>query len=187
MEKKTTLKIPEAYLPLVEDIRLLAMDEANPNRTTIKQQKEIWHSLQKYGWTYPILANKDGILVDGEQRSEICKQHQEFYAPVLRLPVTDVDRRMLRQILNKLKGKHDKELDAAEYVRILQQGEGDDLKLLLESVGESLPEELSGEKKSPSMIPDSYELLIECRNEAEQQQYYEKLKSEGYRVRVLNL
>ena len=49
---------------------------------------------------------------------------------------------MLRQILNKLKGKHNKELDNAEYIRILQAGEKDDLKALLESVGEKLPEDL---------------------------------------------
>ena len=57
-------------------------------------------------------------MVSKELKSAL--QHSEFYAPVLRLPVTDVDRRMLRQILNKLKGKHNKELDAAEYMRIMQ-------------------------------------------------------------------
>ena len=56
------------------------------------------------------------------RRAEVCKQHGEFFAPVLRLPVSDVDRRMLRQILNKLKGKHNKELDAAEYMRIMRAG-----------------------------------------------------------------
>ena len=123
MENKTvTLKVPDAYVPLLEDIRLLTADQNNPNRTTIKQQEQIWRSLQKYGWTYPILTNKDGVLVDGEQRAEICIQHGEFFAPVLRLPVSDVDRRMLRQILNKLKGKHNKELDDAEYIRIMQTG-----------------------------------------------------------------
>ncbi len=126
--KTTTLKVPEAYVPLLEDIRLLTADQNKPNRTTLKQQEQIWRSLQKYGWTYPILTNKDGTLVDGEQRTEICIQHGEFYAPVLRLPVSDVYRRMLRQILNKLKGKHNTELDNEEYVRILQQGEKEDLK-----------------------------------------------------------
>jgi hypothetical protein len=91
-----------------------------PNVTTIKQQEQIWRSLQKYGWTYPILTNKDGTLVDGEQRKEIYIQHGEFFTPILRLPVTDVDRRILRQILNKLKGKHNKELDAAELDKIEQ-------------------------------------------------------------------
>jgi ParB-like chromosome segregation protein Spo0J len=128
LENKTTLRVPEPYVPLLEDIRLLTADQNNPNRTTLKQQEQIWRSLQKYGWAYPIITNKDGVYADGEQRAEVCKQHGEFYAPVLRLPVSDVDRRMLRQILNKLKGKHSKELDNAEYLRILQLGEKDDLK-----------------------------------------------------------
>ena len=121
-DKPTTLKVPEAYFQLLEDIRLLKADQNNPNRTTLKQQEQIWRSLQKYGWAYPIITNKDGVYADGEQRAEVCKQHAEFFAPVLRLPVSDVDRRMLWQILNKLKGKHNKEQDNAEYIRILQAG-----------------------------------------------------------------
>jgi len=48
-EKKTTLKVPEAYLPLLEDIRLLEVDQANPNVTTIRQKRQIWLSLHEYG------------------------------------------------------------------------------------------------------------------------------------------
>jgi hypothetical protein len=116
------------------------------------------------GWTYPILANKDGILGDSEQWTKICKSHNEFFAPVLRLPVTDVDRGMLRQILNKLKGKHSKELDAAEYMRIMEAGEKDCLKVLLASVGERLPQELLDREFSVT-IPATYEIIVECRNE----------------------
>lgn len=187
IEKKFSLKIPEAYLPLVEDIRLLKSDENNPNRMSLKQQQQVWRSLQKYGWTYPIITNKDGVFADGEQRAQVCKTHSEFFAPVLRLPVSDVDRRMLRQILNKLKGKHSRELDGAEYLRIIEAGEKQDLQALLAAVGEKLPEDLGGESESSNMIPDSYELLIDCKDEAEQQRFFEKLKGEGYHVRVLNL
>ena len=186
MENKTTLRVPEAYVPLLEDIRLLTADQNNPNRTTVKQQEQIWRSLQKYGWAYPIITNKDGVYADGEQRAEVCKQHGEFYAPVLRLPVSDVDRRMLRQILNKLKGKHNKELDSAEYLRILQMGEKDDLKALLESIGERLPEDLDDREFSLT-IPETYEIIVECKGEAQQKQIFEKLKSEGYKLRILTL
>ena len=186
MEKKTTIRVPEAYVSLLEDIRLLTADQNNPNRTTLKQQEQIWRSLQKYGWAYPILTNKDGTLVDGEQRTEVCKQHGEFYAPVLRLPVSDVDRRMLRQILNKLKGKHNKELDSAEYIRILQQGEKEDLKALLESVGERFPED-SDEREFSLTIPETYEIIVECKDESNQKSIFEKLKSEGYKLRILTL
>ena len=186
MDWKTTLKIPKAYEPLIEDLRVLIADQNNPNRTTIKQQEQIWRSLQKYGWAYPIITNKDGVYADGEQRAEVCKNHGEYYAPVLRLPLSDVDRRMLRQILNKLKGKHNRELDEEEYVRILQQGEGDDLKALLESVGEKLPKEFE-EHDYASSIPETYEIIVECKNEVHQKQIYDKLKGEGYKLRILTL
>ena len=186
MERKTTIRVPEAYLQLLEDIRLLQSDQNNPNVTTIRQQEQIWISLQKYGWTYPILCNKDGLLVDGEQRTEICKLHGEFFAPVLRLPVCDVDRRMLRQILNKLRGKHNIELDAAEYMRIMEAGEKDCLKALLASVGERLPKDLLEHELSVA-IPATFELIIECKDEQDQKDMYDKLKLEGYKLRILTL
>jgi len=186
LEKKTTIKVPDAYLPLLEDIRLLQGDKQNPNRTTINQQEQIWRSLQKYGWAYPIITNKDGVYADGEQRAEVCLQHNEFYAPVLRLPVNDVDRRMLRQILNKLKGTHNKELDATEYMRIIEQGEKDCLKTLLASVGEKLPQDLLEREFSVS-IPATYEIIVECKDESDQKSIFEKLKLEGYKLRILTL
>jgi len=186
MEKKTTIRVPDAYLPLLEDVRLLQSDQNNPNRTSINQQEQIWRSLQKFGWAYPIITNKDGVYADGEQRAGICLQHNEFFAPVLRLPVSDVDRRMLRQILNKLKGKHNKELDVAEYMRIAEQGEKDCLKALLESVGEKLPRELLEREFSVS-IPATYEIIVECKDEADQKHIFEKLKLEGYKLRILTL
>ena len=185
-EKKTTLGVPGAYVPLIEDIRLLKSDEQNPNRTTVKQREQIWKSLSKYGWTYPLITNSDGVLADGEQRAEVLRDHGEFFAPVLRLPVSDVDRRMLRQILNKLRGTHNRELDAAEFKRIAELGEKEDLKLLLASVGERLPDDFEGKRDSVT-IPETWELIVECKDEAEQQRFYEKLKTEGYRLRILTL
>ena len=186
MEKKTTINVPDAYLPLLEDLRLLQSDQQNPNRTTIRQQEQIWSSLQKYGWAYPIVTNKNGVYLDGEQRGLVCLQHGEFFAPVLRLPVSDVDRRMLRQILNKLRGKHTKELDVAEYIRIAEQGEKDCLNTLLASVGEKLPQELLESEFSVS-IPATYEIIVECKDETDQKRIFDKLKLEGYKLRILTL
>ena len=187
MEKKTAIKVPDAYLPLLEDLRLLQTDGNNPNRMTIKQKDQVWSSLQKYGWTYPVITNKDGVFADGEQRAQVCIEHGEFFAPVLRLPVSDVDRRMLRQILNKLKGKHSHELDDAEYTRIVEAGETDCLKALLQSIGEKMPDTDGHAPETSNIVPDSYELIIECQDETQQKGFFEKLSAEGYRVRVLNL
>ena len=46
-ECRTTIRVPEAYACLLEDIRLLTADQNNPNRTTLKQQEQIWRSLAK--------------------------------------------------------------------------------------------------------------------------------------------
>jgi hypothetical protein len=185
-EKKTILKVPEAYVPLLEDIRLLKSDEQNPNRMTIKQLEEVWRSLKKHGWAFPIVTDMEGVFVDGEQRAQVCRDHEEFFAPVLRLDVKDVDRRLLRQRLNKLKGKHNPDLDIAEFRRIAELGEKEDLKLLLASVGERLPDDFEGKKDSVT-VPETWELIIECKDESEQQRFFEKLKGEGYTVRILTL
>jgi hypothetical protein len=186
-EKKITLQVPDAYRPLLEDIRLLKSDENNPNRMSIKQHDEVWKSLQKYGWTYPIIVNKEGVYCDGEQRAEVCRLHGEFFVPVLRLPVSDVDRRMLRQILNKLKGKHNRELDGAEYIRIIEQGEKEPLRALLLSIGERLPEGLIKDSDFSVTVPETYEIIVECKDEVQQREIFDKLKREGYKLRILTL
>jgi hypothetical protein len=186
-EKKTSIPVPTAYVPLLEDIRLLKSDENNPNKMTIKQQEQLWNSLKKYGWTFPIVTNKDGVVADGEQKIQVCTSHGEFFAPILRLPVSDIDRRLLRQVLNKLKGKHSKDLDVSEYMRIIQGGEKDNLQALLASVGEKLPEELGGKRQSVSSIPGGYEIIIECKDEADQKAKFDKLSAEGYKLRILTL
>jgi hypothetical protein len=186
-EKKTTIKVPDAYLPLLEDLRNLKTDSCNPNRMSIRQHEQVWASLQKYGWTYPIIVNKEGVFCDGDQRAEVCRQHGEYFVPVLRLPVSDVDRRLLRQILNKLKGKHNRELDGAEYIRILEQGEKEPLKALLLSIGEKLPESLENESDFGCAVPETYEIIVECKSEAHQKEIYDKLKAEGYKLRILTL
>ena len=61
-EKKTTLCVPEAYVPLLEDIRLLKSDEQNPHRMTIKQLGEVWRSLKKHWWAFPIVTDMEGVL-----------------------------------------------------------------------------------------------------------------------------
>jgi len=186
-DKKTNLKVPDAYLPLLADLRLLKSDENNPNRMSLRQHEQVWMSLQKYGWTYPIIVNNVGVYCDGEQRVEVCRLHGEFFVPVLRLPVSDVDRRMLRQILNKLKGKHNRELDGAEYIRIIEQGEKKPLKALLLSIGEKLPESLENEVDFGCTVPGTYEIIVECKNEANQKEIFDKLKLEGYKIRILTL
>jgi hypothetical protein len=60
------------------------------------------------------------------------------------------------------------------------------VKALLESVCEKLPIEVDDHEVSFS-IPETYELIVECRDEADQRSKFEKLKAEGYKLRILTL
>ena len=56
-----------------------------------------------------------------------------------------------------------------------------------DGVGEKLPEELGGPREGSNMIPENYELVIDCKDEAEQKTKFEELAAKGWKVRVLNL
>ena len=189
-----SITIPEVYKGIVEDLRLLQRDGQNPNKMTDKQKASVWKSLTDFGWIYPIVTNKDGVLTDGEQRVDVCLEHSEFYGPVLRLPIKDVNRRILRQVLNKLKGTHDKLLDAQEFQRIREADGEEDLKALLglsnrtlEQYDKLLNDAKNSAESGDILLDHTFQVVITCADEAEQKQIFEELQAEGYRVSILTL
>jgi ParB-like chromosome segregation protein Spo0J len=178
----------EIPIPMSERVKIsdLKFDQDNPNRMSLAQLDRLKGSIKRWGDIVPVVTNSELLVADGQQRVTAMKELGMTECSVIRLPVKDVDRRLLRQVLNKLRGKHNKELDSAEYLRILEQGEKDELKALLESVGERLPVEVDDRDVSVS-VPETYELIVECRDEADQKAKYEKLRLEGYRLRILTL
>ena len=135
------IKCPPEFEHLLEDLRELKLDGKNPNKMTQKQLRQTWSSLRSFGWLDVILTNKEGVVADGEQRVMVCLNPEkrglkkqgppENFGPVLRLPVSEVDRRLIRQVKNKIKGRHDKVLDANEFHKIVAANREDDLKELL--------------------------------------------------------
>ena len=45
----------------------------------------------------------------------------------------------------------------------------------------------SAAKPPATTVPEIYEVVIECRHEAEQRAVYERMRGEGYRCRVMTL
>jgi ParB-like chromosome segregation protein Spo0J len=178
----------EIPIPMSERVKIsdLKFDQDNPNRLSLAQLERLKASIKKWGDIVPVVTNSELLVADGQQRVTAMKELGMTECSVIRLPVKDVDRRLLRQVLNKLRGKHNKELDNAEYLRILEQGEKEDLKAFLESVGEKIPEDLD-DHEIPVTIPGTYEIIVECRDEADQKNIFEKLKLEGYKLRILTL
>jgi hypothetical protein len=188
MQRKVSETTNEVSIPMSERVKIsdLKFDEDNPNRLSLAQLDRLKASIKRWGDIVPVVTNSELLVADGAQRVTAMKELGMTECSVIRLPIKDVDRRLLRQVLNKLRGKHNPELDNAEYLRIIEEGEKEDLKLLLESVGEKLSIEVDEHDVSYT-VPETYEIIIECKDEAYQKQIYEKLKLEGYRLRILTL
>ena len=102
-----SINIPPAETVKASDIKT---DGQNPNKMSKEQLERLKASLKKWGFIVPIITNKELLIADGEQRYTAAKALGMTEVSVIRLPVEDVDRRLLRQVLNKLKGEHQKEL-----------------------------------------------------------------------------
>ena len=133
-ENETALASEEISVPNAELVETseLTVDGKNPNKMTKEQHDRLASSIKKWGFIVPVITNKDLLIADGEQRWTVAKSLGMTQVSVIRLPVEDVDRRLLRQVLNKLRGEHELLLDAEEFDKIIEAGRKDDLKYLLD-------------------------------------------------------
>jgi len=122
------LVVPPAELV---DVKKLHVDGQNPNVQSKRQFNALKESIKRYGFVVPIITNKDLLIADGEHRLEAAKELGFKQVSVVRLPVEDVDRRLLRQVMNKIRGEHDLFLDAEEYYRLVSEDSRDLLKQLV--------------------------------------------------------
>jgi ParB-like chromosome segregation protein Spo0J len=178
----------EIQVPMSERVRLedLKFDGCNPNRLSTEGMKRLKASIRKWGDSVPIVTNTDLLVADGEQRVVAMKELGMTECSVIRLPVDDVDRRLLRQVLNKLRGEHVKELDAEEFRIIVDAGADEDLKYLLGLSDKKLQTYFDSEVEEVE-YHETFEVIVSCKDEAEQETVYSKLRRDGYKCRVLTL
>jgi ParB-like chromosome segregation protein Spo0J len=178
----------EIQIPISERVRLedLKFDGCNPNRLSREGMERLKASIRRWGDIVPIVTNKDLLVADGEQRAFAMKELGMTECSVIRLPVEDVDRRLLRQVLNKLRGEHLKELDAEEFRIIVDEGAEEDLKYLLGLSNEKLQTYFDSGIEEVE-YHETFEVVVSCKDEAEQETVYNKLRRDGYKCRVLTL
>ncbi len=122
------VNVPPAELV---DVHKLRVDGENPNRLSPRRFEALKKSIQRYGFVVPIITNRDLLVADGEHRLKAAKALGMKRVSVVRLPVDDVDRRLIRQVMNKIRGEHDLFLDAEEYYRIVSEDQRGLLRELL--------------------------------------------------------
>lgn len=124
----TDIKIPE---PEKVPVAKLKTDGDNPNEMTQKQLKALTKNIERYGFIIPIITNKNLLIADGEHRLKASKKLGMKNVPVVRLDIDTVDRKILRQVLNKLRGTHQEDKDEEEIQRIINADREEDLNVLL--------------------------------------------------------
>ena len=124
------IQVPEITQVDVDDIKL---DQGNPNKMNKQQMVALKENIKKYGFLTPIITNKNHLIADGEHRYLAGKELGMKKIPTIVLEVDEINRRMLRQVMNKLKGTHVPELDIEEYKYIKSMGAQDDFAKLLPS------------------------------------------------------
>ena len=95
---------------------------------TKEQMDGLRQSFRRFGYLSPIIIDQNNVVADGEHRVEIYKEFGRDTIPAFRVEFADdSERRLLRQVMNKLHGSHDPLKDVDEFQRLLEAGKLGDL------------------------------------------------------------
>jgi hypothetical protein len=112
----------------VNDIKF---DETNPNVLTPEQMVALKDTIKKFGFLAPVILNKKLEVIDGEHRVTVYKELKKETIPAYVIDVDTIDKKILRQLMNKLRGEHDPFKDKEEFKMIYDAGRLNDFTNLL--------------------------------------------------------
>lgn len=101
-------------------ISIIKFDETNPNVLSDEQMSALKLTMEKYGYLSPVILNKDFTVIDGEHRVRIYQELEKQEIPAYVLDVDIIDQKILRQLMNKLRGEHDSIKDKEEFIKIFE-------------------------------------------------------------------
>lgn len=126
-ESLTLDDLPEPTYQGAVPVDDLEVDGDNPNEMDDQTYDLLVDRIQTRGWVgNAIVTDTDGLIADGEHRWRAAKELRLDVVPVKQYDLSDGERRLLRQELNKIRGRHELERDAMEYDRILEEAESVD-------------------------------------------------------------
>lgn len=110
------------------EIKKIKEREGNPNKMNKNQMEALKKSIQKFGELQPAIIDQDNILIDGHQRKQAYEELGKLMMPVIKVNLEDkTDKKLLSQIMNKVRGTHDETLDVAEIKEILKEQDLEEL------------------------------------------------------------
>lgn len=138
----------------------LKPDPDNPNRLNKEQISGLRKAMEKFGYLVPIIINENMEVGDGSHRVELYKAMgiEEIPAYIVPKINNDIERRLLRQTMNKLRGEHDIKLDADEMALIFEAGQLNNLAELIAQERESLENILTKHKGIMFQHEDNFDV-----------------------------
>lgn len=119
--------------PIIElDVNDIKKDPTNPNVMTLEQSRGLEKSMLTFGRLKHIVVDQNNVLIDGEHRLEVEIANGTDKVNVIQVNVKDeIERKMIRETLNKLHGQYDKQKESSELVAIFENQRLDELAELL--------------------------------------------------------
>jgi hypothetical protein len=179
----------------VKELRRVRAADLRPNPRNWRlhpaaQQEALRGVLAEVGYADALLARElpDGtlMLIDGHLRAETTP---DAMVPVLVLDVDDVEANKILLTHDPLAAMATASQEQVQSLLAEVTTENEAVRGLFDSLANSQSTWSDDNRAEPRevSIPESYQLVVECRDEEEQQTMFERLRAEGYRCRVLTL
>lgn len=170
----------------IQDISIkdLKPYEKNP-RHNDQAVDYVAESIKQFGFKVPIVVDKDNVIVAGHTRYKAAKKLGINVVPcIIADDLTEEQIKAFRLADNKVSEIADWDMD------LLSEELDDIFNLDMEAFGFDLGEEESEPKEREDLsdkVAETYEVIIECADELQQEEIYTRLSSEGMKCRVLTL
>jgi hypothetical protein len=181
----------------IKELRRVRASDLLPNPRNWRshpaaQQDALRGLLAEVGYADALLARElaDGtlMLVDGHLRAETTP---EAVVPVLVLDVSEAEADKLLLTLDPLAAMATTSSEQLESLRAVVATECEAVRALMDDIdreyraAEALA--ASATDRPEVVVPECYQVVVECRDALDQQTVYERMRSEGYKCRVLTL
>lgn len=164
--------------------------EKNP-RKNAEAVKYVRASIEKFGFKQPIVIDSNRVIISGHTRLEAAKSLGMAEVPcIVADDLTEAQAKALRLADNKVAEFSEWEMnllggELGELAEISDIDMGDfGFEDNLDKIGD---EEENGTEEKGVNLSETFQIIVECENEIEQQEIFEKLSGEGYKCRLSTL
>ena len=164
--------------------------EKNP-RKNAEAVKYVKASIEKFGFKQPIIVDSNRVIIAGHTRLEAAKSLGMAEVPcIVADDLTDAQVKALRLADNKVAEFSEWEMnllgeELGELAEISDIDMGDfGFDDNLDNLGN---EEENGTEEKGVNLSETFQIIVECENEIEQQEIFEKLSGEGYKCHLSTL